>query len=111
MKAYAMDLRQRVLADCDAGLPTLAVARTYRVSPAWVRRLQQRRQAGEVAPRPPRHPPPAWAAHADALRAAVREQPDRTRGELKARLMLALSLTTLWRAPRALGLRRKKKWA
>jgi hypothetical protein len=26
MKAYSMDLRQRVLADCDAGLATQAVA-------------------------------------------------------------------------------------
>ena len=27
MRAYSMDLRQRVLADCDAGLTTLATAR------------------------------------------------------------------------------------
>ena len=39
MKPYSMDLRERVLADCDAGLPTGQVAGKYRVSPSWVRRL------------------------------------------------------------------------
>ncbi|HEY7426181.1 MAG TPA: helix-turn-helix domain-containing protein [Gemmataceae bacterium] len=62
----SMDLRQRVLQDCDSGLPTQAVADKYRVSPAWVRRLKQRRrQSGRVALSAPRRPPPVWAAHAD----------------------------------------------
>ena len=39
----SMDLRTRVLTDLDAGLKTSAVARKYTVSPAWVRRLRQRR--------------------------------------------------------------------
>jgi transposase len=51
MKAYSMDLRERVLKDVDAGLKTGAIADKYSVSPAWVRRLKQRRTAtGEVAP-------------------------------------------------------------
>ena len=32
MKAYSMDLRVRVLADCDAGLGTKSLASAYRVS-------------------------------------------------------------------------------
>lgn len=53
MKAYAQELRDRVLAACDAGQPTKAVAERFTVSPAWVRRLKQRRrETGEVAPRP-----------------------------------------------------------
>ena len=52
MKAYSADLRQRVLADCDAGLGTKAVAEKYRVSPAIVRRWKQRRrETGELHPR------------------------------------------------------------
>jgi transposase len=52
MKAYSMDLRRRVLADCDDGMPTSAVATKYKVSTAWVRRLKQRRrETGEVEPR------------------------------------------------------------
>ncbi len=37
-KAYSMDLRVRVIADCGAGLGTTAMAAKYQVSPAWVRR-------------------------------------------------------------------------
>jgi transposase len=111
MKPYSMDLRQRVLQDCDGGLPTKAVADKYRVSDSWVRKLKrQRRQRGSAAPLTPRRPPPAWAADADRIGAAVGEQPDLTLEELKARLAPAYSLTTLWRATRALGLTVKKKW-
>jgi transposase len=62
MKAYSMDLRERVLADCDAGLPTKAVADKYRVSTAWVRRLKQRRgRTGRSHPAPvPRGPSDPW---------------------------------------------------
>src|SRR5918911_1594226 len=104
MKPYSMDLRQRVLQDCDDGLPTQAAARKYRVSDSWVRKLKRhRRQSGSAAPRTPRRPPPSWAADADRIRAAVRDQPDLTLEELEARLAPAYSLTTLWRATRALG--------
>ena len=49
---YSMDLRVRVLADCDAGLGAAAVAAKFQVSASWVRRLKQRRAAtGETAPR------------------------------------------------------------
>ena len=67
MRAYSMDLRERVLKDCDAGMKTAAVAEKYSVSPAWVRRLKQRRAAtGEVAPRQQRHGRLAgWVAHAE----------------------------------------------
>ncbi len=41
MKPYSADLRQRVLADCDEGEATSAVASKYRVSESWVRRLKR----------------------------------------------------------------------
>ena len=74
MKPYSMDLRRRVLADCNAGMATKGVADKYRVSPAWVRRLKQRRrETGEVAPARPRTGlPPSWDAYADRLREAIR---------------------------------------
>src|SRR5262245_60020254 len=110
MKAYSMDLRERVLADCDAGLGTAAVAAKYRVSASWVRRLKQRRRAtGEVAPRPGGRRAPALDSEADRIRQAVRTTPDATLEELNARLGLAASLSTLWRALRRLGLTVKKK--
>jgi transposase len=110
MRAYSMDLRQRVLADCDGGATPAAAAAKYRVSASWVRRLLQRRRAtGETAPRPPGRRAPALAAHADRIREAVRETPDATLAELRQRLALAVSLATLWRAVKALGLTVKKK--
>lgn len=110
MRAYSMDLRVRVLADADDGMGTAAVAAKYRVSPAWVRRLKPRRAAtGEIAPRPARRRPPALAAEADRIRAAIRDTPDATLAELKAGLGLTVSLATLWRAVAALRLTVKKR--
>jgi len=112
MKPYSMDLRQRVLQDCDAGLPTKAVAGKYKVSDSFVRKLKRRRRTtGSAAPATPRRPAPGWAADADRIRAAIAAQPDLTLEELRARLGVAYSLTTLWRATRALGLTVKKKWS
>ena len=64
MRAYSMDLRERVLLDSDAGMKAAEVAAKYRVSGSWVRLLKQRRrETGEVAPRRPA----TWAAlHARA---------------------------------------------
>jgi transposase len=113
MKPYSMDLRQRVLADCDAGVATEAVAAKFSVSPAWVRRLlQRRRQTGETAPREQRHGPlPSWQAqaYAEPLRLAVADTPDATLAELRSRLGLGVAVSTLWRAAAALGLSFKKK--
>ena len=112
MKAYSMDLRERVLKDCDGGLGSRAIAEKYSVSPAWVRRVRQRRrEAGELGPRVPRRPPAGWTAHAERLRAAVRERPDATLSELRDRAGLSVGLTTVWRAVRALGLTLKKSAA
>ena len=111
MKPYSMDLRQRVLTDCDAGLTTAQVAAKYTVSPAWARRLKQRRrETGQVAPRDARHgPKPSWEGYADPLRDAVRQQPDATLAELRDRLGLTVALSTLGRAVAALRLTVKKK--
>jgi transposase len=111
MHAYSVDLRQRVLADCDRGLSTRAVATKYSVSESWVRRLKQRRrEAGEVAARiAAAGPKPSWGAYADRLRQAIRDQPDATLEELRDQLGLTVALSTLWRAIAALGLSVKKK--
>jgi transposase len=110
MRAYSADLRQRVLADCDGGMGTRAVARKYTVSESWVRRLKQtRRETGRVTPAAQRRGPvPGWVAHADRIRAAVREAPDATLDEYRARFALPLSRSALARALAALGLSRKK---
>lgn len=110
MRAYSMDLRERVLADLADGTAARAVATRYRVSGAYVRRVRQRhRDHGETAPRAGRRGPrPSWDAYADRLRQAVAADPDATLAELKARLGLTVALSTLWRAAAALGLTFKK---
>ena len=111
MQAYSMDLRRRVLADCDKGPGTKAAAEKYTVSPSWVRRLKQRRrEAGETAPRPRRNGRrPKLAGHHGRIRGVVAAEPDLTLDELRQRLGVAVALATLWAAPRALGLTLGKK--
>ena len=111
MRAYSDDLRLRVLAACDDGMGTAEAAETFTVSPAWVRRVKQRRRdGGEVSPRVParRGPAPRLAAHADALAACVRAAPGVTAAEVRDRLGLGVSVVTVWRALRRLGLTHKK---
>jgi transposase len=109
--AYSLDLRQRVLTDCQAGLTYAAVARKYSVSAEWVRTFFKRfSETGEVAPRPPvnrRHP--FHVRHEAELRAAVTEKSDRTLEELRDHLGVEVSLGTLWTALRALKISFKKK--
>jgi transposase len=111
MQAYSLDLRSRVLEDCDAGGTTREVALKYRVSESWVRRLKQRRrERGEVAARRAGNPqPPRWQVHASELQRLVEQQPDATLKELQQRLGTKLSPQTLARALRALQLTFKKK--
>ena len=111
MKSYSMDLRERVLADCDSGMEVRQVAVKYRVSESCIRRLKQRRREnGEVAPRKSGHAAePKWLAHRERLEELVREQPDATLPELRERLGIDISVQTLSRALRALRLTFKKK--
>lgn len=110
MRAYSLDLRERVVADRAAGLPTAEVARKYRVSPAWVRRLMQRyRTSGQVAPkRRTQSRAPTLAPYLAQLDALIAAQPDATLAELRTALGVPVSLTTVWRAVRRLGLTVKK---
>ena len=109
MRAYSLDLRKRVLADCDAGLGTKAVAEKYQVSPAIVRRWKQRRREnGELGPRP-------WnggrkrRVDRDAVAAAVRARPDATLRELREALGIEVSLQTIHSILRELKISFKKK--
>jgi transposase len=110
MKAYSMDLRKRVLADCDAGMEVRQVGVKYDVSESWIRRLRQRRRENnEVAPRIRRAREPKWVAIKDQLVRLVTAKPDATLSELKAELQTPLSLNTLCRALQKLKLSVKKK--
>jgi transposase len=109
MRAYSMDLRVRVLADCDHGMATSAVASTYSVC-----RLQQRRrETGAIAPRKARPGPKPSLGETtrdgDRLAELARAEPDLSAAEYRDRLGLACHPTTVGRALRRLGLTFKKK--
>ena len=109
MQAYSLDLRQRVLADCDGGLKTKAVAEKYGVSRTWVRGLKQRRrETGEIGPRPGR---PGRKRKIDRLRLTelVAQDADATLAELRERLGVACALSAIWKALRQLKITFKKK--
>ena len=109
MRAYSMDLRERVLLDSDAGMKAADVAAKYRVSGSWVRLLKQRRrETGEVAPRVQRQGRRCMLApHLHTLADLMAAHPDRTL-ERKDALATPASVPTVWRAVRALGLTVKK---
>ena len=112
MEAYSLDLRKRVLEDCDAELPTDEVAKKYKVSPAWVRRLmQRRRETGEIEPRSsrPKTVKKALAEHRELLKQLVQNDADATLEELRAKLPVSVSVATVWRALQDLKLSFKKK--
>ena len=112
MKAYSMDLRERVVAACDRGEGTREeIAKRFRVGVAWVYRLlQRRRQTGSIEPKlhgggqKPAFDPPA----AERLRQAVEDRPDATLEELREAVGVACGRSAVHRALGKLGLPRKK---
>ena len=106
----SMDLRGRVFEARQTGESTAEVAERFDVSPAFVRRLMQRhRETGSLAPSSaPRGPKPRLAEHADRLRELNAQHPDLTPAEIRQRLGLMVSLLTIWRMLRRLGLSFKK---
>jgi transposase len=116
MKAYSLDLRQKILRASDQGLGSQrAIAAFFGVSLSFVEKLlRRRRTTGEIAPRPHaggRRPSCDEAALAQ-VRRLVHEQPDATLAELCKRLFaqrgLRVSVPTMGRLVLSLKLPRKK---
>jgi transposase len=99
MTPYSKEFRHEVLAACDAGGQTKAVAEQFGVSTAWVRRIkQERRELGKTAPSTTRRRTPNWIKEAEQIQAVIAQSRDLTLDELKARLQTSLSRSTLCRA-------------
>jgi len=112
MEAYSLDLRKRVLARCDAGHGTKQIAEEFDVSPAWVRRLKQRRREhNTIAPLVRKLPDQHKLKEDDRreLRQLVDQNPDATLVELRKMLGGKASVVTVWRALRDLRLSLKKR--
>lgn len=116
MKAYSVDLRERIVAAVESGTPREQVAQTLRVSLSTIKRLLARRRrdaADDLAPRRapgrPRTIPPEQHA---ALEAQLAAHPDATVAAHAALWNAAqgttLSAWTVGRAIRRLGWTYKK---
>jgi len=112
MKAYSMDLRERVVAACDAGDGTREqIAARFSVSVRWIGDLlRRRRQTGSIAPRPRGggRSPAFDEAAAGRLREAVKADDGATLEERAEAAGVSCSAPAVYRALRRLGITRKK---
>jgi len=114
MKPYSKDLRVKVLAAVDRGMPRKDVARIFGVSEPTIRRyLKLRRETGDLEPRPVPGPP---ARKREALEghlpAQVHLNPDLTLSEhcelFAEESGMEVSTATMSRCLKKLGLPLKK---
>ena len=110
---YSMDLRERVISDAEAVIPSKLLVERYHVSRAWVDALKQRkRETGSFAPRPQaKFRARVLAGQDERLKALVTAQPDATLAELRDALRTSAGLATIWRALNHLNLTVKKNRA
>ena len=106
---YSQDLRDRVLRAYDRGMKTKQIALTFQVSPAWARRVKQRRrETGETTHRRMGSPGVTIVDRAQ-LTLLVRKHPDATLAELRTMLGVRCALSTLCGALKQMGFSFKKK--
>jgi transposase len=114
-RAYAQDLRERVFAAADAGLPVGRIAEMLFVSISYVSKvLGRRRNTGETTARPQRcHVPRKLIGLLAAIQEQVEARPDATIEELRAWLRethkVAASVTLMWETLAHLNLTLKKR--
>ncbi len=108
-----MDLRERVVAACDAKEGTKrSVAKRFKVSEDWIYKLfRQRQTLGTLAPQYHRRGRKAvfQGRSLNRLKALVDEQPDRTLKELRDLSGKSCSIMAVARALDRLGGRYKKR--
>lgn len=117
MKAYSLDLRQRVVQAYEQGEGSISeIAALFSVCPAFVKKmLRQWRDSGDLAPRPHGGGKPKSLTHRQhqLLQRKVREQNDISLAELQSLLAeqedVLVHLSTISRALSALGLPLKKR--
>lgn len=108
-----MDLRQRILAACDRGDATRdQIARRFEVSLGMVKKLiQQRRHTGCIEPRHRNsgRKPKILDSHKRDMKALLREKPDLTLEELRAKLGLDCTIQAIHYALADMGMTYKKR--
>ena len=115
MKAYSVDVREKVLRAVDQGYPRNEIIKLLGVSRATIKRyLKQRRETGTITARPiPGRPSKKFAPLQAGLVAQLQAHPDATL-EIHCQIWeqehgLRVSPTTMGRAIRRIGWTRKKR--
>jgi transposase len=116
MKAYSLDLRQRVVSAYEQGEGSISeIASRFGVCPAFVKKmLRQWRESGDLSPRPHGGGKPKSLTERQQrlLRRKVRDEGDISLAELQSflaeRESVEVHVSTISRALSALGLPLKK---
>ena len=116
MKAYPLELRQRIVDAVDHQLGTYSeIAEMFSVHERYIYKLLNlRRTTGSIAPRPHGGGAPAKVqdTHREVLTTLVADHPDATLAELrdalKKQTRTAVSVSTVWRALETLDVTVKK---
>lgn len=108
-RPYPQELRDRVLAAYDRGMKTGTIATLFQVSPAWARRLKQRRRETGQTTALPMGGITVVKIDMNRLRELVQQQPDATTVELHRRLNIDCSVSAVDMALRRLGWSFKKR--
>ena len=118
MKGYPLELRRKVLAAVDRGIPRKEVVRTFGIAmPTLERYVRLRKPTGEIGPpRPPGRRP--YIATTEERVALWRQLAENDGAALKRHCELweseqgeRISVPTMWRAVRRLGWKKKRgRW-
>ena len=114
MRAHSQELRQHVLQAVDAGMSRDEIIERFHVSRATIKRyLKQRRETGNVLPRPiPGRPPRKKAALDMGVQALLEAHPEASQREYclwwETEHGMAVSRASMSRAIHRLGWTRKK---
>jgi transposase len=113
MKAYPMELRERVMRDVEEGDQTRQeIADTFRVTTRWIRKLVERyRQTDSIAPLPHAggREEKFTPERLERLKALVDKKPTATLKELRKASRVPCCIMTVARAVQQLGYTRKKR--
>ena len=114
MKAYSLDLRERIVQAVEGGMAQTVAARTFGVGVATVKRYLHRHAADDLAPRTSSGRRRVIAADAEAaLRTQLAAAPDATLAEQVDQWAreqgVTVSVTTMHRSIGRLGWTRKKR--
>lgn len=115
MRAYSQELRDQVLHAVDEGISRAEIIERFQVSRATIKRyLKQRRETGNVQPRPiPGRPPRKKAALQKGVQELLEAHPQASQREYcqwwEAEHGMRVSRTSMSRAIHALGWMRYQK--